>query len=300
MTIPFMDLGGAGPRMLFLHANGYLPECYRPLLDRLASRYHVLAMFLRPLWQGSEPGEINSWHIFSEDLLRFLEEQDWDDALVIGHSLGAVTALRAALMAPARFQALVLLDPVLLPRRVMFAWRVVREVGLGSCLHPNIRIARNRRRRFASLDEAFELYRPRPVFRYLSDENLLVLIRGLLVQSADGGYVLAYSPAWEVRVYDAAVWNDWDLWEGIPRLQVPALVLRGADSDTFREPAAEELARRAPRIRAETIARASHLLPLERPFEIAALIERYLVDISESAQTRTATPRSSTTAAHAA
>ena len=70
--IPFFDLGGAGLPLHFLHANGYPPECYKPLLELLQTQYHVFGMLLRPLWPGSNPNDIQDWKPFSDDLLRFL------------------------------------------------------------------------------------------------------------------------------------------------------------------------------------------------------------------------------------
>ena len=40
MIIPLLDFGGIGAELVFLHANGYPPDCYRPLLSRLAEKYH--------------------------------------------------------------------------------------------------------------------------------------------------------------------------------------------------------------------------------------------------------------------
>ena len=53
--IPSLDFGGDGPNLLFLHANGYPPACYRPFLTRLATNAHVTAMLQRPLWENSRP-----------------------------------------------------------------------------------------------------------------------------------------------------------------------------------------------------------------------------------------------------
>ena len=40
--IPFTDFGGRGPEMHFLHANGYPPECYRPLLELLRDQHRLI------------------------------------------------------------------------------------------------------------------------------------------------------------------------------------------------------------------------------------------------------------------
>ena len=114
--IPSQDFGGKGPNLLFLHANGYPPACYRPLLTRLARSNHVTAMLQRPLWEDSRPEDIHDWTPFSDDLLRFLDENESRaPTTVIGHSMGGIAALRAALRQPQKFQYLILLDPVLLP-----------------------------------------------------------------------------------------------------------------------------------------------------------------------------------------
>ena len=53
--IPFTDYGGDGRILHFAHANGYPPEAYKPLLEKLSNKYHLLAMRMRPLWHNSDP-----------------------------------------------------------------------------------------------------------------------------------------------------------------------------------------------------------------------------------------------------
>lgn len=274
--IPSEDFGGHGPAMVFLHANGYPPACYRPLLERLATRHHVIAMLLRPLWPGADPAGVSSWSVFSEDLLAFIRQRRLRDAVIVGHSLGAITALRAALSAPGEFAALVLVEPVLLPRRVMIEWNLARMLGLGSQLHPLIRTARKRRRAFETLQQAFDGYRRREVFQLLTDEALWTLVEGLTKPDGTGGFALKYSPEWEARVYYTGILHDWDLWSGLAQLKIPTLMLRGALSDTFVGDAARDVRRRNPGIIVSTIDDATHLLPLERPDDVLELTETFL------------------------
>jgi len=70
------DLGGVGQPLHFLHANGYPPDCYKPLLELLKTEYHVFGMLLRPLWGDAKPEAIKDWIPFSDDLLRFLASPD--------------------------------------------------------------------------------------------------------------------------------------------------------------------------------------------------------------------------------
>jgi pimeloyl-ACP methyl ester carboxylesterase len=272
--IPSYDLNGSGLPIHFLHANGYPHRCYKPLLELLQTEYHVFGMLLRPLWNGSKPEEIRNWHPLSDDLLQFLKDQP-APVIGVGHSIGAIVTLRAALRDPAKFRALVLIDPVLFVPGFMRRWHIVRLLGLGDWLHPLIRGAKKRRRSFDNLETVYRRYRNRSVFRYMSDENLRILIDGMTVPRLNGGYELAYSPEWEAQIYRTGM-HDYDIWRELPKLQVPVLFIRGAETDTFMEKAARLVKRKQPRAQVRTLEKSTHLLPLERPQEMFELMQSFL------------------------
>jgi pimeloyl-ACP methyl ester carboxylesterase len=193
----------------------------------------------------------------------------------VGHSIGAVVTLRAALRDPGKFRALILLDPVLFVPSRLLLWNVVRAMGLGHRVHPKIPGALRRRRTFDNLDLVFRGYRSREVFRYMSDESLRAYIEGMTKPSEHGGYELVFSPEWESRIYLTGL-RDFDIWRDLPRLEVPALFLRGAETDTFLEDAARFVKRKQPGTRVETIERSTHLLPLERPQEVFDVLQSFL------------------------
>lgn len=281
--VPYINYGGAGRTLVFLHANGYPPGCYASMLSKFSQHYRTMAMLLRPLWPRPVEANVRSWSTFSEDLLQFLEAQRETPVFAVGHSLGAVVALRAALRAPARFVGLVLLDPVLSPPRQMLAWWLARSIGIGYRVHPMIRTALSRRRRFDRLDEAFNNYRRRQVFRYLGDDAIRTLVQAMTKAESDGGYRLAYSPEWEARVYYTEIWNDWDLWRGISGLAVPLLIIRGSDSSTFTASTARALQKKNSRVQTVTVDNASHLLPLERPEKVFELAQDFLAKVQDGA-----------------
>lgn len=276
--IPFTLMGAAGQGVVFLHANGYPPECYLPLLVALAAEHRVWAMHQRPLWAGSHPEIVDSWHLLSADLLRFLEERGQAKVVAVGHSMGAIVALRAAMRTPSRFKGLVLLDPVLVGKGTMVAWRLLRTLGLGHRLHGRIKSTLRRRRSFGDAEEAFRGYRQRGVFRYLADDALRDVIDGLIAPNSNGGYSLRYSPEWESRIYHTAIWNDNDLWDGISRLSVPTLIVRGAESDTLTKSTCQAVQRHSARIQIVTLEGTSHLVPFEQPAAVHVMIRAFLDD----------------------
>jgi pimeloyl-ACP methyl ester carboxylesterase len=278
---PFIDFGDDGPMLHFLHANGYPPQCYRPLLTGLSAHYHVLAMHQRPLWPDAQPGSINDWHPLSDDLFRFLrstysvDERFPDPVIGVGHSLGGIVTLRAALRQPEHFRALVLIDPVLFPPPMIAAMRLIRAFGLLYQLHPLVRGALHRRRVFASREVLLRGYRRKSVFRYLDNASLEAYIEGLTRLRPDGKYELVYSPEWEAHIYVTGVWRDMDLWRDLPRLKLPLLILRGAETDTFWASTARRVQRILPSAQIVTLEKATHLVPLERPAEVSALIKNF-------------------------
>jgi pimeloyl-ACP methyl ester carboxylesterase len=267
--------GGNGLPLHFLHANGYPPGCYKPLLELLKTEYRVFGMHLRPLWNGSKPQEIQTWYPLSDDLLGFLAEHETEPVIGVGHSIGAVVTLRAALHDPRKFRALVLIDPVLFVPPVLAMWAVLRAVGLGDRLHPLIRAAQKRRRTFDDLEIVFRGYRTRPVFRYMNDESLRAYIAGITRPSANGGYELVYSPEWEAQIYRTGL-HDFDIWRDLPKLETPTLFIRGGETDTFLENAARLVKKKQPKVRVEALEKSTHLLPLERPKEVFDIMQSFL------------------------
>ncbi len=275
-TIPYLDAGGKGSPLVFLHANGFPPGCYAPFLKLLAKDHKTRAMLMRPLWAAARPEDVDDWRPLSHDLLRFLDEWGREEVIAVGHSMGAIAALRAALWSPERFAALVLIEPVLLPRHLMLAWGLARLSRKVARVHPLIRGALRRQRQFPSLEAAFARYRPRRIFRYLSDEALRTYIQGMLSGSAERGFHLIYSPEWEARIYHTAAWNDDDLWGGFGCLSVPTLIVRAAESDTLRASVTRRAERLSAQVRIAVVERSTHLVALERPEAVAELADSFL------------------------
>lgn len=275
---PQFDYGGEGVPLHFLHANGYPPECYRPLLELLQTQYHVFGMKLRPLWPDAKIEDTYDWHPFSDDLLRFLTTGGLGPVIGVGHSIGGIVTLRAAMREPGRFRALVLLDPVLFMPSRLIAWSIARVTGLGEKVHPLIAGAKRRRRTFDDLESIFRGYRSRSIFRYVSDENLKIYIQGITKQKPDGSYELVYSPEWESHIYLTGL-RDFDLWRELPKLEIPTLIIRGAETDTFLPNAANLVKQKQPKVKIEMLEKSTHILPIEHPQKVFEIMNEFLKEI---------------------
>jgi pimeloyl-ACP methyl ester carboxylesterase len=79
--------------------------------------------------------------------------------------------------------------------------------------------------------------------------------------------------------------RDFDIWRDLPRLKVPTLFIRGAETNTFWEEAANLIKRKQPKARVETVEKSTHLLPLERPNEVFDMMQSFLKESLQVVET---------------
>lgn len=274
--IPFDDFGGRGTVVHFAAANAYPPGAYHKLLMRLAGDYRVLAVHHRPLWAGSRPEELNDWGGIADDLIRFFDQQNLRDVVGVGHSLGAVATMMASLQRPELFCALVLIEPVFLPPHVLNL--LVTGANLEEPYEtPLVKIARNRRNGWTNRQDVFDHYRSKRVFGRLSDEALWDYVRYGTVKNESGGVRLFYSPEWEARIYTLPPTGVWDL---IPEITHPTLAIRARETDTLMEGAWSLWQQLQPSARFKEFQDSGHLLPMERPDDVAAEISAFVAGLS--------------------
>jgi pimeloyl-ACP methyl ester carboxylesterase len=73
--------------------------------------------------------------------------------------------------------------------------------------------------------------------------------------------------------------HDHDIWNELPNLKIPVLFIRGAETDTFLEPAAKLVKRKQPRVQVESLEKSTHILPLERPQEVFNIMQSFLKEV---------------------
>lgn len=111
---PFYREAGAGPSVVCLHASASSSSQWRPLMEALAPRFHVLAADSygaggSPAWPTDRPVSLRD----EAALLEPVFARTSGAVSLVAHSYGAAVALVAALERPERFQALALYEPTL-------------------------------------------------------------------------------------------------------------------------------------------------------------------------------------------
>lgn len=255
---------GAGPPVLFAHANGFHGRCWEPVAALLPGLRRI-APDLRGHGQSDKPPPPYHWPDFGADLAALARALDLRGAIGVGHSLGGYATLLAASLAPERFAALLLLDPVILPPD-RYGARV-----------PGTHGAARRRSHWSSPRAFYErLHAHHPFSRWEPAALHAYCDHGLLRSPHGHDYVLACPPAVEADIYHGVTEHAPDA--AIAAVRVPVVVARGHPSmrnpteDLAASPTDPGLAARLHAGRDIHLAGHSHFIPMEDPALVARMV----------------------------
>lgn len=275
VAIHYLDWGGDGPPLILLHATGFLAALWRPIAERLAGRFRVVAVDQRGHGDSDKPPDGYRFEAFAADLQCLIEALELAGPLAAGHSSGGTTIVAHAAQHPGVVRRVVLIEPIL-PRPEWY----VRPPGEGLSGHnPNwlAEGARKRRAVWPGWEELFQAYRSRPTFETWREDVLRLYVReGTRLRRDDGQVELKCPPEIEGQVFDAVRYVD--TWAMLAKLECPALVLWGGESHLHGFGLAEQLDEALPRSRTVVVPGATHFLPQERPDEVADLVQEFLAD----------------------
>jgi len=245
--IPF-DEAGSGAAVILLHAGVADRRMWEDLLpDLAAAGFRALAFDLPGFGDAEvEPGPQAPWN----DVLMAMNELGIERAALVGNSFGAAIALRVAVVAPARVDALVLVGtpmPGEPSDRLAAAWEAEEEALVRGDID-------------AAVEAVAEAWtKPGPV-RDLVEE---MQRRAFELQLEAGEVEDAPDPVEEDP-------------ESLTRIDVPLLAIAGAEDMPDFVTGADTLARVVPGARHVVVEGAGHLVPLEAPDEFRALLIDFL------------------------
>lgn len=103
------QVSGAGPTVVLGHSLLCDTEMWRGVEPRLAERYRVINVEARGHRRSTAPGPFTLEDL-AGDWLAILDREGGGRAVLIGLSMGGMTAMRLALRAPSRVAGMVLID----------------------------------------------------------------------------------------------------------------------------------------------------------------------------------------------
>lgn len=112
-VLAIAEAGVGGRPIVLVHGFTGAKEDFTEWVDPLAERgWHAVALDQRGHGESHKPEDeaAYSFHHYARELLGLLDALGWSTAVALGHSMGGMVVQRAALAAPERFDALILMD----------------------------------------------------------------------------------------------------------------------------------------------------------------------------------------------
>jgi N-formylmaleamate deformylase len=249
VRLHLLRYGERGPRLLLLPGITSPAITWGFVAERLAKHFdvHVLDFRGRGLsWRA--PGMDASLDAMASDVIDLLQTLDWTEATVLGHSMGARVAIRAAARHPERMGQLLLIDPpVSGPGRRDYPSRLPWYIE-------SIRLANQ-----GVSAEALRAFAPT-----WTEEQLR--LRAEWLHTCDEGAV--------VQAYRG--FHEDDIHSDLPKLRTPGLLMAAGRGGVIQPGDLAEIKALAPALVQCIAANAGHMIPWDDDADFHRLLGEYL------------------------
>ncbi|WP_246113339.1 alpha/beta fold hydrolase [Streptomyces montanus] len=242
---------GTGPDVVLLHGVGLDHRMWQRCVPELPAGHRVIWVDLRghgaspPADPGTSLGDL------ADDVAEVLDHISAHRVHLVGFSLGALVAAHLAAHHPSRIATLSLVSSVA-PRTPQERAAVVR------------RLEAARTDPAVTADGAVERWFS-PEWR-LREPDLVTEIRSTLLANDHASYLACYT---------AFATGDEEVGPLLGRITAPVMAITGSEDPGSTPAMSRRLASALPDARVRIVAGARHLLPLERPRELAAALTEH-------------------------
>lgn len=247
----------------FAHGNGFPSPCYRQLLEHLNERFDYC--YIERVGHAPKFPVTENWTHLVDEVINSIKLQSTEPVIAVGHSLGGVLSLLAAIEQPSLVKCVILLDAPLLGRFKSSLLRFAKAMGMIDRITPAHR-SRSRQQHWHTREQVFEYLKSKPLFQTFTEACLNDYIDYGL-QKNEKGYSLCFDREVEVQIY-RTIPHILPEYEG--KLHTPTALIYGSQSNMI---GGLELRYMKKHFDIDSfITKGTHMFPMEHPKEVAELI----------------------------
>lgn len=247
----------------FAHANGFPAKTYSKIFSCLEGDFQI--GYLERHAHNPKFPVTDNWERLRDELREAIEKRYDRKIIGVGHSLGGILHFLVAIEKPELYAGIILLDAPVISRLSSGGVRALKTLNLMDRFTPS-QTTRFRRNLWQSKAEVYEHFRQKEKFAAFDADVLRDYAEHGTIQT-ERGYELFFKPAIEAKIYRALPHN-------LPKfrgeLKVAAAYIGGTDSQEARMARLSFMRKHFPF--EFHFLPGSHLFPLEKPEETAALI----------------------------
>ena len=258
------DYGGDGPPIIFCHATGFHGRYWDSVCSSLIENFRCISLDFRGHGNTVTPdGTSMKWSGMAEDLLSVIDHFRFKEIFGVGHSMGGASLLLAEKQRREAFKSLWLFEPIVIPTGAL-ADKLSRGNDLAT-------LARKRKERFPSREDAFQRYASRPPFSTVDPDALRSYVNYGFDDHRDGDVILKCSGEVEAQVFEN---SSTGLFDSLSEVKVESKIAGSTDQQG---PAllASDIAEALPNGTYEKFDGMTHFAPMEDPKRIATSISSF-------------------------
>lgn len=256
----------------FAHGNGFPSPCYEQLLMGLQQRFDCF--YIDKIGHDRKFPVTENWHALVDEIILSIKLQATQPVIAVGHSLGGVLSLLAAIEEPAIFKAVILLDSPLIGRFKSSIVRLSKMTGLIDRLTPAYR-SRGRREHWDTREQVLSYLHHKKLFRHFTELCLNDYIDYGLHKD-DSGYSLRFDPEIEYQIYRTI---PHALHKYVGKLTVPSALIYGNKSNVIDKSDIYHMKKNYGIVSFET--QGTHMFPMEYPEDVTKMVFKAVDELSK-------------------
>jgi len=252
IDLHYVRTGGDKPPVVLLHGLMLNGACWTPLARVLEKDYDVIMPDARGHGYSSAPNHGYCYDNLAADVVSLIDVLELATPVLLGHSMGGITAAVVASQKPKRLRGLILVDPPFLTPQLQ------REVYESDVAVQHLRILN------------------RPKEEYLAEIRVRHSRRSpeineLFAQARFQTNICAFEILTPPNPDYVQLFNT---------LDVPSLLVIGDVGAVVSREMAAELAKLNPHLKIAQIAKAGHAVPYDQPERFSSVIQTFLRSVN--------------------
>ena len=251
IKLHYTRTGGNHPAVILLHGLIGNGACWTALAHSIENEYDVIMPDARGHGKSSIPIDGYRYEDHAKDIVGLIEALNLSTPILIGHSMGGMTAALVASSYPKLLSGLILLDPTFLSLKIQ------HEVYDSNIVEQHQQILST------SLDEEVAKAQIRSPHRSLESIKLIAQAR---FQTS-------------VNAFNVLMPPNPDYMQFVSNIKTPSLIIIGDTGNVVSITLAEEIHLLNSRIRTEQIQKAGHGVHYDQPKSVAVVVKSFLHSI---------------------
>jgi lipase len=266
--LPYLYFGGkvSAPPMVFVHATGFLPWLWQPVVEEFVPENRAWAPFICDYRSCDPEAGGLSWDVIARDLAAFCSLQQISNPLIIGHSMGATVSAIASAIYGVQPRGLILIEPIFLPEEFYSIKPDIKS-------HPLASRSIKRTNHWDDENAAWSYLKSKSLFESWDERVLRLYLKYGMQRQEEGNLKLTCSPENEAAMF----MGGWDInpWPLLEKLTCPVLVIEGEKTENKGLVDVQRAVSLLRRGKYQSIADAGHLIPMQKPRELAQIIKEF-------------------------